>query len=146
MEASTLATCGLTKDGAIMIRLRRQRTGASWRDLEQAKVAAQRHELLEVEFITEDTSSVNLDPTSWNNKYACPTTTRRKRKASCVTTMRIGCPSWRLTSQNTKRMKMEQAEQNAPEPTFDLAATLDTEGMVVSHGGFTKTYRTGLMP
>ena len=56
-----------TKDGAIMELVeRRQRTGASWRDLEQAKVVAQRHELLEVEFITEDTSVGEfLDPTSW---------------------------------------------------------------------------------
>ena len=56
-----------TKEGAIMERIdRRERTGASWRDLEQAKVLAQRHEFIEVEFINEDTSAGEfLDPSTW---------------------------------------------------------------------------------
>ena len=41
---------------------RRERTGASWRDLEQAKVIAQRHEFIEVEFINEDVSRRILGP------------------------------------------------------------------------------------
>ena len=45
---------------------RRERTGATWRDLEQAKVLAQRHELSHVEFINEDASVGEfLDPTTW---------------------------------------------------------------------------------
>ncbi len=56
-----------TKEGAIMERIdRRERTGASWRDLEQAKVLAQRHEFIEVDFINEDPSVGEfLDPTTW---------------------------------------------------------------------------------
>ena len=56
-----------TKDGAIMERVdRRERTGATWRDLEQAKVLAQRHELTSVDFINEDaTVGEFLDPTTW---------------------------------------------------------------------------------
>jgi nonsense-mediated mRNA decay protein 3 len=56
-----------TKEGAIMERIdRRERTGASWRDLEQAKVVAQRHEFTEVDFITEDASAGEfLDPNTW---------------------------------------------------------------------------------
>ena len=57
-----------TKDGAIMERVdRHERTGATWRDLESAKVIAQKHELLEVEFVTEDTSVGEfLDPNTWS--------------------------------------------------------------------------------
>ena len=45
---------------------RRERTGATWRDLENAKVLAQKHELVEVEFINEDASAGEfLDPTTW---------------------------------------------------------------------------------
>lgn len=45
---------------------RRERTGASWRDLEQAKVLAQRKEFIEVDFINEDASAGEfLDPTTW---------------------------------------------------------------------------------
>lgn len=45
---------------------RRERTGASWRDLEQAKVLAQRHEFIEVDFINEDaTAGEFLDPNTW---------------------------------------------------------------------------------
>ena len=56
-----------TKDGAIMERVdRRERTGATWRDLESAKVVAQRHDLVDVEFVTEDASVGEfLDPTTW---------------------------------------------------------------------------------
>ncbi|DAC47015.1 MAG TPA: hypothetical protein D7H92_05780, partial [Candidatus Poseidoniales archaeon] len=56
-----------TKEGAIMERIdRRERTGASWRDLEQAKVLAQRHEFIEVDFINEDaTAGEFLDPNTW---------------------------------------------------------------------------------
>ena len=46
---------------------RRERTGASWRDLEHAKVVAQRKEMLTVDFINEDaTVGEFLDPSSWN--------------------------------------------------------------------------------
>jgi nonsense-mediated mRNA decay protein 3 len=57
-----------TKEGAIMERIdRRERTGASWRDLEQAKVLAQRHEFIEVDFVNEDPSVGEfLDPTTWS--------------------------------------------------------------------------------
>ena len=45
---------------------RRERTGATWRDLEQAKVVAQMHEVTNVEFINEDaTVGEFLDPTTW---------------------------------------------------------------------------------
>ena len=45
---------------------RRERTGATWRDLESAKVVAQRHDLVDVEFVTEDASVGEfLDPTTW---------------------------------------------------------------------------------
>ena len=56
-----------TKDGAIMERVdRHERTGATWRDLESAKVIAQKHELLEVDFVTEDSSVGEfLDPNTW---------------------------------------------------------------------------------
>ena len=56
-----------TKDGAIMERVdRRERTGATWRDLEQAKVLAQLHELVQVDFVTEDASVGEfLDPSNW---------------------------------------------------------------------------------
>ena len=40
--------------------------GATWRDLENAKVLAQKHELVEVDFINEDASVGEfLDPTTW---------------------------------------------------------------------------------
>ena len=46
---------------------RRERTGASWRDLEQAKVVAQRYEFIDVDFINEDASVGEfLDPTTWS--------------------------------------------------------------------------------
>ena len=56
-----------TKDGAIMERVdRRERTGATWRDLESANVVAQRKNALEVDFITEDSSVGEfLDPNTW---------------------------------------------------------------------------------
>ena len=56
-----------TKDGALMERVDRQeRTGASWRDLESARVIAQRHEFSTVDFINEDTSVGEfLDPNAW---------------------------------------------------------------------------------
>ena len=45
---------------------RRERTGATWRDLEQAKVLAQLHELVQVDFVTEDASVGEfLDPSNW---------------------------------------------------------------------------------
>ena len=45
---------------------RRERTGATWRDLESARVVAQRHDLVDVEFVTEDASVGEfLDPTTW---------------------------------------------------------------------------------
>lgn len=57
-----------TKEGAVLERVgRRERTGASWRDLEHAKVVAQRKEMLTVDFINEDaTVGEFLDPSSWN--------------------------------------------------------------------------------
>ena len=57
-----------TKEGAIMERVdRRERTGASWRDLEQAKVVAQLPELVRVDFVTEDASVGEfLDPLNWS--------------------------------------------------------------------------------
>ena len=56
-----------TKDGAIMERVdRKERTGATWRDLENAKVIAQMHELARVEFVKEDASVGEfLDPNTW---------------------------------------------------------------------------------
>ena len=56
-----------TKDGAIMERVdRRERTGATWRDLESANVVAQRKNAIEVDFINEDSSVGEfLDPTTW---------------------------------------------------------------------------------
>lgn len=46
---------------------RRERTGASWRDLEQAKVVAQLPELVRVDFVTEDASVGEfLDPLNWS--------------------------------------------------------------------------------
>ncbi len=55
------------KDGAIMERVdRRERTGATWRDLESASVVAQRKNAIEVDFINEDSSVGEfLDPTTW---------------------------------------------------------------------------------
>ena len=57
-----------TKDGAIMERVDRQeRTGATWRDLESAKVVAQKHEILRVDFVNEDASVGEfLDPQNWS--------------------------------------------------------------------------------
>jgi nonsense-mediated mRNA decay protein 3 len=56
-----------TKEGALMERVDRQeRTGASWRDLESARVIAQRHEFITVDFINEDASVGEfLDPNVW---------------------------------------------------------------------------------
>ena len=60
-----------TKDGAIMERVdRRERTGATWRDLENAKVLAQKHELVEVDFINEDASVGNSDPSMGHGRRA----------------------------------------------------------------------------
>ena len=45
---------------------RKERTGATWRDLENAKVIAQMHELARVEFVKEDASVGEfLDPNTW---------------------------------------------------------------------------------
>jgi hypothetical protein len=45
---------------------RQERTGASWRDLESARVIAQRHEFITVDFINEDASVGEfLDPNVW---------------------------------------------------------------------------------
>ena len=45
---------------------RQERTGATWRDLESARVIAQRHEFSTVDFITEDASVGDfLDPNVW---------------------------------------------------------------------------------
>lgn len=56
-----------TREGAVLERVdRRERTGATWRDLEQASVVAQRSAMLRVPFINEDASVGEfLDPNTW---------------------------------------------------------------------------------
>lgn len=54
-------------DGAVLTRVsRRERTGATWRDLESAKVIARRNEFVKLEVIQEDESVAEfLDPENW---------------------------------------------------------------------------------
>jgi nonsense-mediated mRNA decay protein 3 len=56
-----------SKDGAVMERIdRRERTGASWRDLEHSKVVCQMKDFVSVELITEDSSVGEfLSPETW---------------------------------------------------------------------------------
>ncbi len=56
-----------SKDGAIMERVdRRERTGATWRDLENSNVVCQMNDFVRVELITEDSSVGEfLDPQNW---------------------------------------------------------------------------------
>lgn len=56
-----------SKDGAIMERVdRRERTGATWRDLENSNVVCQMDDFVYVELITEDSSVGEfLDPQNW---------------------------------------------------------------------------------
>ncbi|MEJ6530422.1 MAG: NMD3-related protein, partial [Euryarchaeota archaeon] len=56
-----------SKDGAVMERIdRRERTGATWRDLEHSKVVCQMKDFVSVELITEDSSVGEfLSPESW---------------------------------------------------------------------------------
>ena len=56
-----------TKEGAIVERVERQeRTGATWRDLESANVAARMHEHISVDLIDQDSSVGEfLDPQTW---------------------------------------------------------------------------------
>jgi len=57
-----------TKDGAIMERVdRKERTGATWRDLEHANVVAQKATFIRTPFIHEDSSVGEfLEPTHWS--------------------------------------------------------------------------------
>ena len=54
-------------DGAVLIRVaRRERTGATWRDLESAKVVSRKNEFIRVGVILEDDSVAEfLDPENW---------------------------------------------------------------------------------
>lgn len=54
-------------DGAVLTRIaRRERTGATWRDLESAKVVSRKHEFIRVGVIQEDDSVAEfLDPENW---------------------------------------------------------------------------------
>ena len=54
-------------DGAVLTRVaRRERTGATWRDLESAKVVSRKHEFIRVGVIQEDDSVAEfLDPDNW---------------------------------------------------------------------------------
>ena len=86
---------------------RHERTGATWRDLESAKVIAQKHELLEVKFVTEDTSVGEfLDPThgQWH-RFACLTTTNPEERvfSSGMTMNGWDCLIWQWTKANPRR-------------------------------------------
>jgi nonsense-mediated mRNA decay protein 3 len=56
-----------SKDGAVMERIdRRERTGATWRDLEHSNVVCQMKDFISVELITEDSSVGEfLNPENW---------------------------------------------------------------------------------
>ena len=56
-----------SKDGAVMERIdRRERTGATWRDLEHSNVVCQMKDFISVELITEDSSVGEfLSPDNW---------------------------------------------------------------------------------
>ena len=56
-----------TNDGAILERIEhRERTGASWRDLENANVVSRLKEFIEVDIVSEDSSVAEfLDPNTW---------------------------------------------------------------------------------
>ena len=57
-----------TGEGAILEKVeRRERTGASWRDLENANVVSRIHEFQLIEAVSEDSSVAEfLDPSNWS--------------------------------------------------------------------------------
>ena len=63
-----MATFFMDKDGAIVERVDRQeRTGATWRDLESARVLSRLSEHEKIELINQDSSVGEfLDPKTWN--------------------------------------------------------------------------------